>query len=123
MKVRLTYEFDSQEEVLAHLNAQLLQPTATPGADQPAPRRTRKPAPARMIEDPIPPLEEPEEVVDAERTYSVDDAREALRKLHEARGMDVARTVLQKNGVERLRDIDPADYGAFIKSCETELTN
>lgn len=58
---------------------------------------------------------EPPEDPDAEPT--LEDARNALLKLNEVAGLEVAREAVAEFGVKRVQELDPKHYRAFINDC------
>jgi len=134
MKVTVTVEFEGPDAMAQAAQYLLGQPAAVvvgvqaPTAEPPK-KRGRKARPedaaAPKTEDPHETrVITPEEIAAAkEAVISVtkEDAQAALKKMFAAKGMTAARELLQRHGVERLKDLKPEQYPAFVGAAQEAL--
>lgn len=129
MKVSLNFEFNGNEEAEAFLRqvreraAQMAQHDSAPSSvstedtlhsvpEQVAVKRGRKKK-EPPAEAPAAPVEQP--------VHTREDAQTALQKLFEAKGLETARAVLSRYGVQRLQDMRPEAYTPFVAHVESVL--
>lgn len=122
MKVTIEREFSTAEEAMAFLRrletqtggpvtAEVVEPEQPP-----AKKRGRKKEPEAQAP------ESASAVVDTvNRAVSQADAQAALEKVYETKGLPTARELLQRHGVERLKDLKPEQYAGFVTAAGEAL--
>jgi hypothetical protein len=136
--VKLIFEFDSAEQAADFLNSRVVHSEAAPLApsvaqDTPAAKPSRG-RPRKQAETPAAPAPTPEvtpevapeptpqpepeaqkaETATEPKAVTIDDARQALRDLFNAKGATLASELLKEFGAIRVSDVKPEDYAKFV---------
>lgn len=133
MKIKISYEFDSVEEALAHLRPEAPELVTAPETSLSEPAttapKTRKPRTPRApvtIEQAAAPVPGPTTVDESATpapdaaapisypTATHDEALHALRKTFNEKGASAASTLLGQFGAARFSEIPQARYGEFV---------
>ncbi len=130
MKVNLSFEFDNSEQAESFLRLVreranvIASPTAiqVPGlpeiqnGDAPPLLPTHK-TPAKSRKGKTKPAEEqaviPDQLPEPAKV-TLEDVQKQVERVLEVRGMGIARNVLSRFGVQKLRDLKPEQYGGVI---------
>lgn len=90
---------------------------AASSADQ-AKKRGRKPKAETSAPEKFEPLHDPKDEDKLDMSVStLEDARNALRRFTEAKGMTAAIDLLKSFDVSRVSELPPMDYDKFIETC------
>lgn len=122
MSVKLTFDFDSVETALKFLMKHTEAPTkveeAAPAkAEEVAPAKAEKPAKGKGKGKS---KGKAAKEIDGEE-LNAEDARAALTKVSDQKGIKSARNILKAYNAERLSELKVAQYPAFIQACEGVL--
>lgn len=56
----------------------------------------------------------------SDKKYTLDDARQALSRLNDDKGLDAVRVLLAEFGANRISEVDPAKLGELVARCPAE---